>query len=254
MLIIMLVYLYTFTLGLILGSFYNVVGLRVPNNQSIARPRSHCTKCKRTLAALELIPVFSYLIQKGKCKGCGTKISAIYPTIEATTGLLFVYAFYHFGFSWETIVAFAFISLLIIIFVSDIHYMIIPDKVLLFFAPIFLLMRYTLAPIDPWWNPLLGAVIGFSLLLAIAIISKGGMGGGDIKLFAVIGIVLGWQGVLLAFFLSTLLGAVVGIIGLKLGKMRRGEPIPFGPYIVVGTLLTYFFENPILAWYWNLFL
>ncbi|OIJ10570.1 prepilin peptidase [Anaerobacillus alkalilacustris] len=249
-----LLYLYTLTLGLVLGSFYNVVGLRVPNGQSIVRPRSHCSKCKRTLSALELIPVISYIFQKGKCKGCGTKISPIYPFIEATTGLLFVYAFHQFGFTSETIVAWVFISLLIIIFVSDIHYMIIPDQVLLFFAPFLLVMRLFLAPLDTWWNPFLGAVIGFTLLLAIAIISKGGMGGGDIKLFAVIGVVLGWQGVLLAFFLSTLIGAIIGIIGLTLGKIRRGEPIPFGPFIVIATLITYFFEKEIFTWYWSLFI
>ncbi|OIJ10276.1 prepilin peptidase [Anaerobacillus arseniciselenatis] len=247
------IYLYTLTLGLILGSFFNVVGLRVPKNESIVRPRSHCPNCRRTLSTLELVPVFSYLFQKGKCKGCGTKISPIYPFFEAATGGLFVYAFYHFGFQWETIVALVFISLLVIVFISDIHYMIIPDKVLLFFAPILLILRYTIAPLEVWWDPLLGAAIGFILLLAIAVISKGGMGGGDIKLFAVIGIVLGWQGVLLAFFLSTLIGSIIGIIGLATKKMQRGKPIPFGPYIVMATLLVYFFETEILNWYWSLF-
>lgn len=248
-----IIYLYTLTLGLVLGSFFNVVGLRVPKGESIVRPRSHCPNCKRTLSARELVPVFSYLFQKGKCKGCGMKISPIYPFFEAATGGLFVYAFYHFGFHWETIVAWIFISLLVIIFISDIHYMIIPDKVLLFFAPILLLVRYTIAPLEVWWDPLLGATIGFTLLLAIAIISKGGMGGGDIKLFAVIGIVLGWKGVLLAFFLSTLIGSIIGIIGLATKKIERKKPIPFGPFIVIATLLVYFFETEIFTWYWSLF-
>lgn len=246
--------IYTFTLGLVLGSFFNVVGLRLPNGQSIVRPRSHCPMCKRTLGALELIPVFSYLFLKGKCKGCRTNISPLYALIEAATGGLFAYAFYHFWFQAETIVAFLLISLLVIVFVSDIHYMIIPDKVLLFFAPILLICRFTFAPLNPWWDPLLGAVIGFSLLLLIAVVSKGGMGGGDIKLFAVIGIVVGWKGVLVAFFLATLIGAVIGIIGLATRKMERGKPIPFGPYIVIGTLISYFFETEILHLYWNLFL
>lgn len=132
--------------------------------------------------------------------------------------------------------------------------MIIPDKVLLFFAPIFLIFRFTIAPLEPWWNPLLGAALGFSLLILIAVVSKGGMGGGDIKLFAVIGIVVGWKGVLVAFFLATLIGAVIGIIGLATRKMERGKPIPFGPYIVIGTLISYFFETEILHLYWNLFI
>lgn len=249
-----LVVSYILILGLVLGSFFNVVGLRVPNGQSIIRPRSHCPNCNRTLTIWELIPVFSYLFLNGKCKGCRTKISPLYALIEAATGGLFVYAFYHFNFQWETLVAYILISLLVIIFVSDIHYMIIPDKVLVFFAPILLICRFTIAPLDPWWDPLLGSLIGFSLLLLIAVLSKGGMGGGDIKLFAVIGIVLGWKGVLLAFFLATFIGAVIGIIGLATRKVKRREPIPFGPYIVVGTLLAYFFETEIYQTYWNLFL
>ncbi len=248
-----LYFFYSLLLGLALGSFFNVVGLRAPKNESIVRPRSHCPNCRRTLSTRELVPVFSYLFQKGKCKGCGTTISPIYPLFEATTGGLFVYAFYHFGFQWETIVAWIFISLLVIIFISDIHYMIIPDKVLLFFAPTLLLVRYTVAPLEVWWDPLLGATIGFTLLLLIAVISKGGMGGGDIKLFAVIGIVLGWKGVLLAFFLSTLIGSIIGIIGLATKKIERKKPIPFGPFIVIATLLVYFFETEIFTWYWSLF-
>lgn len=251
---LLLNYVYILTLGLVLGSFFNVVGLRLPNGESIVRPRSNCRNCKRTLGALELIPVFSYLFLRGKCKGCRTKISPLYALVEAATGGLFVYAFYHFWFQWETIVAFLLISLLVIIFVSDLHYMIISDKVLLFFAPILLVCRFTITPLDPWWNPLLGAAIGFSLLMAIAVISKGGMGGGDIKLFAVIGIVVGWKGILLSFFLATLIGAFIGIIGLATRKMERGKPIPFGPYIVVGTLIAYFYETEIYHFYWSLFI
>lgn len=126
--------------------------------------------------------------------------------------------------------------------------MLIPDKVLLFFAPLFIIER-VLIPLDPWWSPIIGAAIGFGLLLLIAIISKGGMGGGDIKLFAILGLVLGWKLVLLAFFMSTLFGSIFGIIGLLIKKVERGKPMPFGPYIALGTIVTYFWGEALINWY-----
>jgi leader peptidase (prepilin peptidase) / N-methyltransferase len=245
--------LYILLIGLLLGSFFNVVGLRVPKGESIVKPRSHCPSCKRTLTAWELVPVVSYVVQGGKCRGCGVRISPLYPFVELFTAILFTISLLVVGWSKELVVSWTLISLLMIIFVSDIRYMIIPDKVLLFFAVIFIIERI-FVPLLPWWDSLVGAVVGFSLLLLIAVLSKGGMGGGDIKLFALLGFVLGWKMVLLAFFLSTLYGTVFGMIGMVLGKVRRGEPMPFGPYIVFGTLTAYFFGQSILEWYQQLIL
>jgi leader peptidase (prepilin peptidase) / N-methyltransferase len=242
-----------FIFALLLGSFFNVVGLRVPKGESIVKPRSHCPSCKRTLTAWELVPVVSYVVQGGKCRGCGVRISPLYPFVELFTAILFTISLLVVGWSKELVVSWTLISLLMIIFVSDIRYMIIPDKVLLFFAVIFIIERI-FVPLLPWWDSLVGAVVGFSLLLLIAVLSKGGMGGGDIKLFALLGFVLGWKMVLLAFFLSTLYGTVFGMIGMVLGKVRRGEPMPFGPYIVFGTLTAYFFGQSILEWYQQLIL
>jgi leader peptidase (prepilin peptidase)/N-methyltransferase len=242
--------LYFFVFGLVMGSFFNVVGLRVPKGQSIAHPRSHCTNCNRSLSPRELIPIFSYILQKGRCMNCGYKISPIYPTIEFFTAILFSYSFYKYGWSLELVISLLLVSLLVIIFVSDISYMIIPNRVLLFFAVLFILMR-VIYPLDPWWDPILGSIIGFTLLFIIAVVSKGGMGGGDIKLFAVLGIILGWKLVLQAFFFSTLLGALVGIILIASGKVSKKQPIPFGPFIVGGTLLAYFFGNSFFYWYLN---
>src|SRR4051812_148795 len=120
------IYIYLFVLGAVLGSFFNVVGLRVPEKQSIVRPRSHCPSCKRTLDAKDLVPVLSYIFLRGKCRSCGSRISAVYPAVELATGLLFMLAFYRVGLTGELAVALTFISLLVIIFVSDIAYMIIP--------------------------------------------------------------------------------------------------------------------------------
>ncbi|MDW2875787.1 MULTISPECIES: prepilin peptidase [Bacillaceae] len=243
-----MVYLLTFSYGLLLGSFYNVVGLRVPLKQSIVKPRSHCPYCQHTLRPYELIPVVSYLLQGGKCRRCKAPVSFLYPAVELATGLLFVLAPLLMGWTLELIIAWTLISLMVIVFVSDIKYMIIPDKVLLVFAVIFLLERIFL-PLSPWWDSLLGAAAGFFLLLFIAVISKGGMGGGDIKLFAVIGLALGTKLVLLTFFFATIFGAVFALAGMLIGKVEKGKPIPFGPYIALGSLTAYFFGQRILDWY-----
>jgi len=237
-----------FILGLILGSFYNVVGLRVPEKQSIVAPRSACPHCHHQLTSFELIPVFSYMFLGGKCRQCKARISPIYPLMELATGLLFVLAPLILGWTNELFVAWTLISLFIIIFVSDITYMIIPDKVLLFFTGIFLLERIVI-PLQPWWDSLAGAAAGFLLLLFIAVISKGGMGGGDIKLFALIGFVMGIKLVFISFFISALYGAIFGIIGLMTGKVKRKNPIPFGPFIAAGTLTAYFYGDMILLKY-----
>lgn len=246
--VINLVQLLIFLFGLIFGSFFNVVGLRVPENVSIVKPRSGCPTCGHTLTPLELIPVLSYVFQGGKCRNCHARISLLYPIVELSTGLLFVAAPYLLGWSYELIIAWTLISLLVIIFVSDITYMLIPNKILLFFAVVFLFLRL-LIPLTPWWGGVAGALIGFAIPLLIAIVSKGGMGGGDIKLFGLIGLVLGVKGVLLAFIFSTFYGAIIGIIGMLLGLVQRKKPIPFGPFIVLGTLTAYFFGDAMLEWY-----
>ena len=246
------IYIYLFVLGSVLGSFYNVVGLRVPLNQSIVKPRSHCSSCDRTLTAIDMVPVISYLGLRGKCRSCGAKVSPIYPVIELVTGLLFMLAFYHFGFTAEFFVGLTFLSLLVIIIISDITYMIIPDKVLLFFAPLLIVERLFI-PRDPWWDMIIGAVFGFILLLLIAILSKGGMGGGDIKLFFVIGLVLGFKLTLVTFMLASFLGAFYGVFGMILGKYKKRQPIPFGPFIAMGAILAYFYGNDLVHWYVSMF-
>lgn len=242
-----------FTLGLIFGSFFNVVGLRVPKKESIVWPGSHCPSCGQMLTAIELIPVVSYLLQRGKCRRCHAPVSIVYPLMEIVTGALFLFAYVKVGMTGQLVVALTLISLLVIIFVSDLTYMIIPDKVLLVFALIFFIERIFL-PLQPWWDALLGAAIGFSLLLIIAIVSKGGMGGGDIKLFAVLGFVLGTKLMLLTFFFSTLFGAVFGIGGMIVGKLTKRKPIPFGPFIALATLVVYFYGTEIIAWYFQRFM
>ena len=241
-------YLLIIILGLTLGSFYNVVGLSVPVKQPFTTRRSACPKCGRVLGAGELIPVVSYLIQGGKCRGCKSRISPLYPAVELMTGVLFALAPLFTGWTSELFMAWALISLCMIIFVTDLTYMLIPDKILLFFAVIFLFIRI-FVPLDPWWDAPAGAALGFGMLLLIGIISKGGMGGGDIKLYAVLGFALGMKLTVLSFMMATFYGAVIGGIGMLAGKVERKKPIPFGPFIVFGTITAYFFGEALLDWY-----
>ncbi|MBT2735779.1 A24 family peptidase [Bacillus sp. ISL-7] len=234
--------------GCIFGSFFNVVGLRIPLNKSIVTPRSSCSACGHQLKPYELIPVISYMLQSGKCRGCKSRISPIYPFFELLTGILFMTAPLVIGWSGELVVALTLISMFMIIVVSDIHYMLIPDKILIWFAGIFLLERI-IWPLSPWWDSILGAVTGFILLMVIAIISKGGMGGGDVKLYAVLGLVLGFKLVLLSFFLSTLFGAVIGGLALLFRIVKRRQPIPFGPFIAAGTLTAYYWGSDLINLY-----
>ena len=240
-----------FIFGIVLGSFYNVVGLRVPKKESIVTPPSHCTNCQRRLTSIDLIPVFSYIFLKGKCRTCGVKISPIYMITELLTGILFAFSYWKLGFSAELVVALLFISLLIIINVSDIAYMLIPDKILLFFLPLLIIGRI-FSPLSPWWDSLLGAFIGFGILYLIAVVSKGGMGGGDIKLFFLIGIVLGTVNSLLTLFVASVIGMIVGIIVLKIRRQGRKTPVPFGPSIAIAAVIIYFYGEALIEWYWNI--
>lgn len=248
-----IIYIFLFFIyGLVFGSFFNVVGLRVPKGESIVRPPSHCTVCDRNLTVKDLVPVFSYVFLKGKCRGCGTKIHWVYPVMELATGLLFAFAYYQLGFALELVVALLFISLLVIITVSDIAYMLIPDKILLFFLIPLIVLR-VFEPLSPWWDSIVGAVVGFGVLFLIAIVSKGGMGGGDIKLFFVIGLVLGWVPTLLTLFLASIIGTVIGVISLRRTKQGRKTPIPFGPSIAIAAIIAYFYGESLVDWYVNLF-
>ncbi|MGM9926564.1 MAG: prepilin peptidase [Bacillus sp. (in: firmicutes)] len=248
----LLLSIYLTILGFILGSFYNVVGLRIPLEQSVIIPRSSCANCNKVLTPLELIPVFSYLFQKGKCRGCQASISPVYPIMELVTGILFAVSPLLVGWGNELVFCYALISLLVIITVSDLAYMVIPDKILIVFAVIFLVLQLTIREPD-WLDLIFGAVIGFGLLLGIALVSKGGMGGGDIKLFALLGFILGVKQVLLTLFFSVFFGTAVGVLLIVMGVVKRRQPVPFGPFIALGALTTYYFSERLIYWYFGVF-
>ncbi|WP_174614036.1 prepilin peptidase [Virgibacillus ihumii] len=239
-----------FLLGIIFGSFFNVAGLRVPKKRPFVADRSYCPTCRQTIWWYDLIPVLSYVFLRGKCRHCQQRISVIYPAVELATGFFFVFSYKKIGLNIELIVALTLVSMLMIIFVSDLHYMLIPNRILLFFLPIFIVLRI-FQPLNPWWDAVAGGLTALVLLAVIIIVSRGGMGGGDMKLFGLLGIVLGTEKVLLAFFLATLIGALFGGILLLFKIVGRKQEVPFGPYIIVGALLAYFYGNEIIVWYFT---
>ncbi|SFC41420.1 leader peptidase (prepilin peptidase) / N-methyltransferase [Alkalibacterium subtropicum] len=242
-----------FLYGLVFGSFFNVVGLRVPTKSLFNPKRSYCDTCERTLTWKELIPVWSFAVQKGRCRGCRQSISPLYPVMELTTGLLFAFTYYLTGFSPELMLGLLLISLIIPVTVSDIVYSRIPNRLLLFFSPFFILYRI-LYPLSPFYDSFIGAGFAFLLVLLIILLSKGGMGVGDLKYYTLFGFIFGFSHFLLLFFLSTLYGALAGGILMKMKKAGRKTKIPFGPYIGLAALTVFYFGEVIISWYLNLFL
>lgn len=245
------IYITFFIFGIVFGSFFNVVGLRLPVGKPFGNDRSHCPSCKHNLTALELIPILSYLIQGGKCRHCREEISPMYPINELITGLLFVFAYSQLGFAWELVTLLLLISMTMILVVTDIAYMLIPNKILLFFLPLFIILR-VIEPLDPWWSSIAGAVGGFLLVLLIIVASRGGMGAGDMKLIGVLGIILGFSKVILTFFLAAFVGAVFGLTLRLFQKIKKKQPIPFGPYILAAALFSYFYGERLIEWYTGL--
>ena len=247
-----IIYLYIFIIGAVIGSFLNVVICRLPLRQSIIKPRSHCPKCGNILRPKQLIPIISFVIQKGKCTNCKQPISIIYPLIECLTGFLFVLIFYIFGFQTLTIVYWILIACFIVIAVIDWRHMIIPDELNLIIASLGIgssLSGLTL----PIGEALLGGLLGGGILLILAIISRGGMGGGDIKFLAAVGLFTGWKLVFVLIFIASLIASGYGVINILRHGYQRGRQIPFGPFLVVSTMITLLYGNQLIDYYLSLF-
>ncbi len=240
-------------IGLLFGSFFNVVGLRIPKKQSIVFPPSHCPRCEKRLQPLELIPVLSYLFQSGKCKGCGLPISPLYPLMEAATGLLFMLVYLEYGIGWETVLGILFVSLLVIITVSDMVYQLIPNRVLLPFFILFLVLRYLFPFEGSYAAHLLGMTGAFAFFLLLAVVTRGGIGGGDIKLYGVIGLFLPPSLLILTILLSSLFGSLYGLVLFLARRASRKTMVPYGPFIALGAIFSYLYGRSIVAWYLSMY-
>ncbi len=239
--------------GLVIGSFLNVVIYRVPVGESIVRPPSHCGVCSQRLKALDLIPVVSYLFLRGRCRYCGTKISIRYPLVELMTGVLFLLCYYFFGIELKLLFVLVYVSLLITITLIDLDHQIIPDGLLIFGAIIaitekviqWLVLGNNLRIMDS----LYGMLVGGGVFLLIAVVSSGGMGGGDIKLMALLGFIFGLRSIVIIAMLAFITGAVISVLLLVTKIKSRKDPVPFGPFIALSALLVIFLEERIVYWY-----
>lgn len=246
-------YIIIFTLGIIIGSFLNVCIYRIPRQESIVFPSSHCTYCSHPLAWYDLIPIFSYLSLKGKCRYCGGVISPQYPIVEFINGVIYLLLFLYFDLTINFIFYSLIISILIIISIIDYFHQIIPDGLVLLIlvstiiykAFIYIIYKTPLSFLDS-----ISGFIGAGLLfIIIALVSNGGMGGGDIKLSAALGFILGSKKTLLNILLSFIIGAVFSIVLLLSGKKGRKDAIPFAPFINISFLITLLYGEDIINWY-----
>ena len=238
-------------LGLLVGSFLNVVIYRLPRSESVVFPASHCPECGHAVRWYHNVPVLGWLWLRGRCHDCNALISAEYPLVEATTGLLFGGIAWHFGPVVEVAVYLPLVAALLAATVIDLHHQILPDRITLPGIVLGLLASATLLP-TPFLSALIGAALGYGLFYAITIISRGGMGGGDRKYIAMIGAFLGWPAVLLTTFLATTLGAVVGLALMGFYGKGRKFAVPFGPFLSLGAVVCLLWGDQLIAWYLGL--
>ena len=245
-----------FLFGLIIGSFLNVCIFRLPRSKSIVFPGSMCTQCGAKIPFYDNIPVLSYLWLKGKCRFCKATISPRYPLVEFISALMATSLFLRFGISLETPVYYVFFASLIVITFIDIDHHIIPDIISLPGIPVFFAASFILSVISPL-DSLIGILAGGGSLYAVAwvytaITKKEGMGGGDIKLLAMIGAAIGWKGVIFTIFVSSTLGSAIGIIIMTVTQKNMKLIIPFGPFLSMGAMVYIFFGPELIHWYLNL--
>jgi leader peptidase (prepilin peptidase) / N-methyltransferase len=240
-------------LGAIVGSFLNVCISRLPKEESIVRPGSHCPKCKTPIQYYDNIPLLSYLLLGGKCRHCKAPISIQYPIVEAITALSSFFLFITFGVSLSFFYYFSFVAALIVITVIDLYHQIIPDVISLPGIVIGLLGSLVIPQIT-FWSSLIGVLSGGGSLFLVATVyqwlfKREGMGGGDVKLLAMIGAFLGWKAVILTIFLSSFIGSIIGITVMLIKGKDFKYAIPFGPFLALGAVISLFWGENLISWY-----
>ncbi len=245
------IYIFIFIFGIVLGSFLNVCIYRIPQKQDIVKARSHCMQCDHLLQWYELIPLFSYLLQGGKCRACKSKISVQYPLIEGANGIAYVLIFLINGMNVDSLLYCLLTSALLVLSVIDWRTYEIPIGINVF---IFVLgIARTVVHSKDWANHVIGFFAVSAVLYLIIVVSKGrGIGGGDMKLMAVCGLFLGWKEIILAFLLGCIIGSVVHIIRMRITKCDH--VLALGPYLSVGVVLAMLWGNRWITWYFSQFM
>ncbi|MBR6093778.1 MAG: prepilin peptidase [Lachnospiraceae bacterium] len=257
---IVVIFVMLFLVGIVVGSFLNVLIFRIPLKEDIAVERSHCMHCGHILSWYELIPLFSWIIQGGKCRACKAKISVQYPIVEALNAILWMAVVWAWGLRWESVLFCICSSILIVLSVIDERTQEIPiglNIAIAILGAVRIILKLTgvATATGPWYEYLIGAVCVSGLFLLIVLITKGrGMGGGDVKLMAAAGLLLGWKQIILAMMIGCVLGSVIHLLRMALDKKKKKEHVlAFGPYLAIGIYLTIIFGNPIIDWYSGFF-
>jgi leader peptidase (prepilin peptidase)/N-methyltransferase len=248
--------LFSFALGAVIGSFLNVCIYRLPAGESIVYPASRCPVCRTPIRWYQNIPILSFLALRGRCASCRTPISVRYPLVEALNGILFVLVLLRFGLHWATAVYWLFSAALVTITFIDLDHQIIPDVISLPGIVVGFFCSFLLPQLS-WLDSLFGILLGGGSLLLVAevyqrLTGKDGMGGGDIKLLAMLGAFLGWKAVLPVIFLSSLMGTLVGIPLMLIRRADGGLPIPFGPFLAAAAMIYLLWGPALVGWYLSL--
>ncbi len=246
-----------FIFGMCIGSFLNVCIYRLPMSMSIIHPRSMCLSCENAIRFYDNIPIISYVWLKGRCRYCSTPISIRYPVVEAMSGLFCLCVYLKFGLTLQTVIYFVFIATLLVITFIDIDHRIIPDVISLPGIPIFFLASLGVSTVT-YLDSLLGILAGGGTLYLVASVyslltKKEGMGGGDVKLLAMIGALIGWKGVFFTIFVSSAVGTLSGMIIMLITRQGMKLKVPFGPFLSIGAIAYIFFGPQLLAFYFNMF-
>ncbi len=245
-----------FIFGSCIGSFLNVCIYRLPESKSIVRPGSRCPSCGTPIRFYDNIPILSYILLKGKCRHCAAAISFRYPVVEFISGIFAVGIFLKYGIGLEAMIYYAFVAALLVITFIDIDHQIIPDVITLPGIPIFFFASFALPQIT-LVESILGILIGGGSLFLVAwlyhlLTRKEGMGGGDIKLLAMMGAVIGWKGVFFTIFVASAIGTVAGLLIILKTRKTMKLAVPFGPFLAIGGIAYILMGPQLIAWYFNL--
>jgi leader peptidase (prepilin peptidase) / N-methyltransferase len=238
--------------GLLIGSFLNVVIARVPERRSLWRPGSSCPACGAAIAWFDNVPILSFVALRGRCRACATAIPWRYPIVEAVTAVLFAAAAVTFGPILDAIIAAALLAALVALTVIDLERQILPDVITLPGIVAGVLASVVTGRVS-WATSLLGVVVGGGLFLVIILASGGGMGAGDMKLAAMLGAFLGWQVVLVSILIAVVGGGVLAVGVMASGRRGRKDPIPFGPFLAAGGAAGLFYGETMVQWYLSAF-
>lgn len=254
-----------FVLGAAIASFLNVIADRLPQGGSLVSPPSHCPVCQHRIASRDLVPIFSYLWLKGRCRYCDTHIPLRSFVVEVLSGLLFAFLYWRYGLSYELLIMVIYCCLFIVLAIIDLEHGILPNKIVYpgMIIALVIAASGTLFSVEPsfifkaiprihhLWvvNAVIGGATGFLILFIIALIFRGGMGWGDVKLAGLIGLASGFPLIVVAIFLAVVSGGLVAVMLLLLKIKKRKEPIPFGPFLAIAAIATLLWGSDILHWY-----